>query len=146
MARLLSIAVLALAPLACAGGSDDTAEASADEAATNTETGVEACAARPSFPEVYSSCAGAAHCGATDNTCASQTGRNPVSSWAFCTKSCIDDSDCEGVGDCTATAVCVAPGGGTGVCALDCDQGQQCPEGMMCLSDLDPNMPRDLCF
>lgn len=141
----LALPLLALLGLAC----DDTGEESgqttgSEESAGETEA--EACAERPVFPELYSSCAGAAHCGESGNACASQTGQDPVYNQAFCTKSCYMDADCPAVGDCSATPVCIAPAGGQGVCALDCDEGRQCPSNMMCLSDLDPENPRNLCF
>ena len=69
-----------------------------------------------------------------------------VSSQAFCTKSCYVDEDCPSVGECGATGICSSGGMGQGVCALDCADGKQCPDNMMCLSDLDPTNPRDFCF
>lgn len=149
-ARLLAYLIAlttSIALLGCTESADESSDGdgTADTADT-TDTMAEACGERPAFPELYSSCAGAGHCGASGLTCASQTGMDPVSNQAFCTQSCMNDEDCASVGDCSATAVCIIPGGSVGVCALDCADNKQCPENMMCLSDLDPDMPRDLCF
>jgi hypothetical protein len=72
---------------------------------------------------------------------------DPAVDPAYCTAYCTLDVDCPAVGSCTAAPICLTPGtGGSGVCALDCDEGRQCPEGMECLADESNGAVRYLCF
>lgn len=140
---------LALSGTACAASTaaEDASSTSAEGNATGTgESGGSCAEARPAFPEPYSSCAGAGHCGASDNRCASPTGLDPVSNPAFCTFNCTADFECPTT-ECSAQTVCIIPNnGGTGLCALDCSDGKQCPEGMVCLEDMNGNELNYLCF
>lgn len=124
---------LALLLTACDGEAE---EGETGESSESGETAGEGCAPRPAYPEVYSSCAGAATCGVSGYACASQTGQDPEFNPAYCASSCMMDSECPAIPACSAVSTCVRPSGaGTGVCALDCADGKQCPNDMMCLPD-----------
>ena len=145
------VCTLALALAGCARegddvGSDAGTSAESDSSAESGETGFESCAPRPLFPEVYSSCAGAAHCGASGHACASQTGQDPEFNEAYCTSSCMMDSECPSIPECSAVTTCVRPDGGTGVCALDCADGKQCPDDMTCMPDVVDGAMVYFCF
>jgi hypothetical protein len=132
---LLGLAFVLAACDADEGGSGETGE-----------TGPEECAPRPSYPEVYSSCAGAATCGVSGYACASQTGKDPEFNQAYCTNSCTMDSECSTIPECSAVSICVRPEGGTGICALECANGKQCPGNMMCLPDVTDGVTVYYCF
>jgi hypothetical protein len=118
-----------------------------DDAPMTGTTGSPACDPRPAYPELYSSCTGTAACGSSDHICAYQVGMDPAMDPAYCTSYCTFDVECSAVGMCTAVPICLTPtGGGTGVCALDCADDMQCPEGMQCLEDMDNGGIRYLCF
>lgn len=132
-------------------GDDHDAPSSSgeDDASTaDPDTGTSpACEPRPVYPELYSSCTGAGTCGSDDRVCAYQAGADPAMAPAYCTTYCTFDVECPSVGTCTATPLCITQtGGGTGVCALDCADGKQCPADMMCLEDVDNGGVRHLCF
>jgi hypothetical protein len=128
---------LALLLTACDGETDEVESGGSGESG---ETGLESCAPRPDYPEVFSSCSGAASCGVSGYACASQTGMDPVSSPAYCTNSCTMDSECTTFSECSAVSTCV------GVCVLECADGKQCPDGMMCLPDVTNGVTSYYCF
>ena len=137
------LVVLALLSTACTSEAD---EAGSSETGESGETDGEACAPRPAYPEVYSSCAGAATCGISGYACASQSGQDPEFSPAYCASSCMMDSECPTISECSAVTTCVRPSGGTGVCALECADGKQCPDNMMCLPDVTDGVTYYYCF
>jgi hypothetical protein len=123
-----------------------TSEADEAGSAETGETAAEACAPRPVYPETYSSCAGAATCGVSGYACASQSGLSAVYNPAYCASACQMDSQCPTIPECSAVSTCVSPNGGAGVCALECADGKQCPDGMMCLPDITDGVTFYYCF
>lgn len=90
----------------------------------------------------YSECgSGGGGCPASDPICLDEDGvvaavtggGGPTTTVLFeaCSRACETDSDCPAGADTEARPRCV-PDGGTNVCALDCSDGAECPQGMAC--------------
>jgi hypothetical protein len=117
-----------------------------DTGGSDTEAAL-TCDPRPAYPALYSSCSGVEICERSDYVCAYQQSMDPAVDPAYCTSYCTFDVECPPVGTCSAVPLCLTPlGGGTGVCALDCADDKQCPEGMECIEDEDSGGLRYLCF
>lgn len=123
---LLTFLALVGAPLACADRPVDID----DEADTDEPS--------PFEPgEQYADCVEGFEC--VNEWCLS-----PVDEPGFCTITCASVDDCEfpDVGEALPTCLAV---GGESACALDCDDGRECPSGMRC-EQVDAGGERWICF
>lgn len=123
------------------GTAEGTAESTGGDTGTGdgSESGSDEGGACPDAPEgYYGNCGDASEsvCGDTTAECL-ENGQQTIS---VCSRTCEEVCDCwdRPVGG-TATVFCdaITQGGEQKYCALDCSDGKECPEGMVCYGNVE---------